>query len=58
MGCERGVTQALEGLAGVTVLGVDRTRNEARVSVAGEATSAEQMIAAIQSAGRFQARLA
>jgi copper chaperone CopZ len=58
MGCEKGVTQALAGLAGVKVLAVDRTKHEARVAVEGGATSADQMIAAIQGAGKFQARLA
>jgi copper chaperone CopZ len=55
-GCEREVKQALERLAGVTVTMVDRMKNEARVSVEGTATSAEQMVAAIQAAGRFQAK--
>jgi copper chaperone CopZ len=48
----------LERLAGVTVEAVDRTKNEARVCVEGAGVSAEQMIAAIQGAGRFQAKLA
>jgi hypothetical protein len=48
----------LERLAGVKVHSVDRTRNEARVNLAGAVTSVDQMIAAIQSAGRFQAKLA
>jgi copper chaperone CopZ len=48
----------LERLAGVTVEAVDRTKNEARVQVAGAAVSIDQMIAAIQKAGRFQAKLA
>lgn len=52
------MTQALEGLAGVKVVVVDRTRNEARVTVEGAATSPERIIAAIQAAGKFQARLA
>jgi len=56
-GCEKGVTQALMGLPGVQVLTVDRTKGEARVTVEGGATSPERMIAAIQAAGRFQARL-
>lgn len=37
---------------------VDRTKNEARVKVEGMATSVEQMIAAIQGAGKFQAKVA
>ncbi len=52
------MTQALAGLAGVKVLAVDRNKNEARVAVEGEATSPSQMIAAIQAAGKFQAKLA
>jgi len=48
----------LERLAGVNVEMVDRTKNEARVSVKGTETSVDQMIAAIQSAGRFQAKVA
>jgi hypothetical protein len=51
------VRQALERLAGVKVLTVDRTRNEARATVEGAASSMDQMIAAIQGAGRFQAKL-
>ncbi len=57
-GCERGVTQALQGLAGVTVLSVDRTKDEAHVRVEGAATSTEAMIAAVEAAGRFHATLA
>ena len=49
--------QALERLAGVKVLTVDRTKNEARVEVAGS-TAADQLVAAVQAAARFQARLA
>ncbi len=52
------MTQALAGLAGVKVLAVDRNKSEARVTVEGEATSPSQMIAAIQAAGKFQAKLA
>ena len=40
------------------VVAVDRTNNEARVNLEGTETSADQMIAAIQRAGRFQAKLA
>ncbi len=50
--------QALERLAGVKVMTVDRTKNEARVTLEGAATAVEEMIAAIQGAGRFQAALA
>lgn len=50
--------QALERLAGVKVESVDRTRNEARVTLEGAATSVDQMVSAIQGAGRFQARVA
>ncbi len=50
--------QALERLAGVKSATADRTRNEARVSVEGAAASVDQMIAAIQGAGKFQAKLA
>jgi copper chaperone CopZ len=52
------VKQALERLAGVTVIAVDRTKNEARVSLEGPAVTIDQMVAAIQGAGRFQARMA
>jgi hypothetical protein len=47
----------LERLAGVKVLSVDRTKNEARVSVEG-ATSADQLVTAVTAAGRFQAKVA
>ena len=50
--------QALERLAGVKVLTVDRTKNEARATVEGVAPSVDQMIAAIEGAGKFQAKLA
>ena len=50
--------QALERLAGVRSASADRTKNEARATVEGAATSVDQMIAAIQGAGRFQAKLA
>jgi copper chaperone CopZ len=52
------VKQALERLAGVKVETVDRTKNEARVRVEDTAVSVDQMVAAIQGAGRFQAKLA
>jgi copper chaperone CopZ len=53
-GCEREVRQSLERLAGVKVLSVDRTRNEARVSLEGPTTT-DQLVAAVQAAGRFKA---
>ena len=40
------------------VIDVDRMKNEARVHHEGTATSVDQMILAIQKAGRFQAKLA
>ena len=48
----------MERLAGVKVIAVDRTKSEARVSLERTASSVDQMIAAIQKAGRFQAKLA
>ncbi len=36
----------------------DRTKNEARATVEGMPPSVDQMIAAIQGAGKFQAKLA
>ncbi|MFA5029001.1 MAG: heavy-metal-associated domain-containing protein [Candidatus Methylomirabilota bacterium] len=56
MGCEKGVAQALERLAGVTVLSVDRSTHQARVRVEEGTTSPDQIVAAIQGAGRFQAK--
>jgi copper chaperone CopZ len=47
----------LERLAGVKVITVDRMKNEARVRLEGSATSIEQMVSAIQGAGRFQAKV-
>jgi copper chaperone CopZ len=52
------VKQALERLAGVKVASADRVKKEARVTLEGAATSPDQMIAAIQRAGKFQAKLA
>ncbi len=49
--------QALERLAGVKVLAVDRSKNEARMSVEGTTTT-DQMVAAVQAAGRFKAAAA
>lgn len=50
--------QALERLAGVKLEAVDRMKNEVRVQVEGAATSLDQIVAAIQGAGRFQAKMA
>ena len=36
----------------------DRVKKEARVTVEGGAASPDQMVAAIQAAGKFQAKLA
>jgi copper chaperone CopZ len=52
------VKQALERLAGVKAASADRMKKEARVTVEGEATSPDQMVAAIQKAGKFQAKVA
>ena len=49
--------QALERLAGVKAVSADRMKKEARVTLEGTATSPEQMIAVIQGAGKFQAKL-
>jgi hypothetical protein len=48
----------LERLAGVKVASADRLKKEARVTVEGAGPSPDQMVAAIQGAGRFQAKLA
>jgi copper chaperone CopZ len=45
----------LERLAGVTSAVADRTKKEARVTVEGAAASPDQMVAAIQAAGKFRA---
>jgi copper chaperone CopZ len=50
------VQQALERLAGVKTASADRLKKEARVTVEGSASTPEQMVAAIQQAGKFQAR--
>jgi len=47
----------LERLAGVKVATADRIKKEARVTVEGDATSPDQMVAVIQGAGKFQAKL-
>jgi copper chaperone CopZ len=52
------VKQALERLAGVKGATADRIKKEARVAVEGGATSPDKLIAAIQGAGKFQAKLA
>ena len=46
----------MERLAGVKSASADRTKNEARLSVEGALVSVDQMIAAIQGAGKFQAK--
>ena len=48
----------MERLAGVKVATVDRTKQEARVTLEGGAVSPEQIIAAIHGAGKFQATFA
>jgi len=48
----------LERLAGVKSAVADRMKKEARVTVEGGAASPDQMVAAIQAAGKFQAKLA
>jgi copper chaperone CopZ len=48
----------LERLAGVKAATADRTKQEARVTLEGGAVSPEQIIAAIQGAGKFQAKFA
>ena len=48
----------MERLASVTVVSVDRTKNEACAKVEGTATTVDQMVAAIQGAGKFQAKVA
>jgi hypothetical protein len=46
----------LERLAGVKTATADRIKKEARVTVEGGAVSPDQMVAAIQAAGKFQAK--
>jgi hypothetical protein len=48
----------LERLAGVKVATADRTKKEARVTLEGSGASPDQIIATIQGAGKFQAKLA
>jgi hypothetical protein len=50
------VAQALERLAGVKHAVADRTSKEARVTVEGPAPSPDELVAAVQGAGKFQAR--
>ena len=50
--------QALERLAGVTSAAADRVKKEARVTIEGRGASPDQIVAAIQGAGKFQAKLA
>jgi hypothetical protein len=45
----------LERLAGVEQAVVDRAKKEARITVEGGGPSADQIVAAIQAVGRFQA---
>jgi len=52
------VKQALERLAGVKAVTADRIKKEARVTLEGAAASPDQIISAIQGAGKFQAKLA
>jgi len=52
------VKQALERLAGVKSAAADRIKKEARVTIEGGGTSPVQIVAAIQGAGKFQAKLA
>ena len=52
------MTQALARLAGIKVVGVDRSKNEALVMAEESAASVDEMLAAIKSAGKFQAKLA
>jgi len=47
----------LERLAGVKAATADRIKKEARVTLEGVAASPDQIIAAIQGAGKFQAKL-
>lgn len=57
-GCEKGVREAVEKLPGVKTATADRTKKEARVTIEGPGPSPDQIVAAIQSAGKFQAKLA
>jgi copper chaperone CopZ len=52
------VKQALERLAGVKAANADRVKKEARVTIEGGGASPNQIVAAIQGAGKFQAKLA
>jgi len=57
-GCEKGITQAVGRLTGVIAATADRIKKEARVTCDAEAVTPDQIVAAIQSAGKFQAELA
>ena len=50
--------QALERLAGVKAATADRIKKEARITLEGAAVSPDRIVAAIQGAGKFQAKLA
>jgi copper chaperone CopZ len=50
------VRQALERLAGVKSASADRMKKEARVVLEGAGPTPDQIVAAIQSAGKFQAK--
>jgi copper chaperone CopZ len=52
------VKQALERLAGVKTATADRVKKEARVTVEGGGVFPDQIVATIQKAGKFQAKLA
>jgi copper chaperone CopZ len=52
------VKQALERLAGVKGAVADRIKKEARVTVEPGVASPDKIVAAIQAAGKFQAKLA
>ena len=49
--------QALERLAGVKAATADRIKKEARVTLEGAVPPPDQIVAAIQGAGKFQAKL-
>jgi copper chaperone CopZ len=48
----------LERLAGVKKVTADRVKKEARVTIEESSVSVDQIVAAIQGAGKFQATLA
>ncbi len=47
----------MERLAGVKLATADRVKKEARVTLEGDVTTPDQMIAAIHGAGKFHAKL-